>query len=61
MELGVYLVLDTEDEDGVHQLVESRHVTFDESRFPGAHVLKDYMDDERASDADFDTRKVFRD
>lgn len=36
------------------RIVESRHVTFDESRFPGAQSLTHYMSDEDSSDSDYD-------
>ena len=48
---GVYRVLIME-EDDIPRIVESRHVTFDEVRFPGASMLIDYMDDEDGSDDD---------
>ena len=49
---GIYKVLVTID-DGIPRIVESRHVTFDESRFPGAPALEEYMDDESSSDDDY--------
>ena len=51
---GVYKVLITTD-IGILRIVESRHVTFDESTFPGAPALEEYMYDESSSD---DCRKV---
>lgn len=53
LEHGIYKVLVT-DETGIPRIVESRHVTFDESKFLGAPSLVDYMDDEGASDSDFE-------
>lgn len=49
LEHGIYRVLIIDD-DGIPRMVESRHVTFDESKFPGAPELVEYMDDEDASD-----------
>ena len=49
LEHGVYRVL-LIDDDGIPQITESRHVTFDESKFPGAPSLDGYMDSEAESD-----------
>lgn len=54
LEHGIYKVLITGD-NGIPRIVESRHVTFDESRFPGAPALEEYMDDESASDDDYES------
>lgn len=43
LDYGVYRVLVKENESG-YRLVESRHVTFDESRFLGVSYLEDYID-----------------
>ena len=51
---GVYKVLITTD-IGIPRIVESRHVTFDESTFPGAPALEEYMEDESSSDDDYDS------
>ena len=51
LEHGIYKVLVTGD-DGTPRIMESRHVTFDESKFPGAPGLEEYMDDEVSSDED---------
>ena len=40
---------------GIPRIVESRHVTFDESTFPGAPALEEYMDDESSSDDYYDS------
>jgi len=50
---GVYRVLLT-DEDGVPRITESRHVTFDESSFPGAPALEDYAASEVESDESYE-------
>ena len=47
---GVYKVLVKEDSD-TYSIVESRHVTFDESRYPGTPGLKELMDEEVVSDS----------
>lgn len=52
LEHGVYDVLVT-DEHEVPRIVKSRHVTFDESVFPGAPYLENYWDDESAGDGNF--------
>ena len=46
---GVYKVLVASD-DGAPMVVKSRHVTFDESEFPGAKELEHYMSDEDSDD-----------
>jgi len=51
LEHGVYKVLFMDD-DGPPRIMDSRHVTFDESTFPGAPGLTDYMVDESASGND---------
>lgn len=51
---GVYRVLIT-DEDDIPRIIESRHVTFDESKFLGSNMLEQYMDDEVPSDDDYFT------
>ncbi len=51
---GLYMVLVDED-TGVPRILESRHVTFNESRFPGTKDLKHHMSDEEMSDDDFAT------
>lgn len=50
MDYGVYKVL-VKAEKNTYSLVESRHVTFDESRFPGAPDLEECMDEEVADDS----------
>lgn len=45
MERGVYMILITND-DGAPRIVESRHVTFCESRVDGAPALEEYTDDD---------------
>ena len=57
LEHGVYKVLIHED-DGIPRIVESRHVTFDESKFLGASSLEEYMDDEDDSDEEFETEET---
>ena len=52
---GVFRVLVT-DEDGIPQVIESRHVTFDESKFPGCPDLSQYMDDEYKSDHSYESK-----
>lgn len=37
------------DNDEISRVVRSRHVTFDESQFPGAHYLHHQMDEESLS------------
>ena len=54
---GVYRILVTDD-DGIPRITESRHVTFDESKFPGAPILEEYMDDEADSDDSYDPDSV---
>lgn len=49
IELGIYRVLITDD-DGVTNMLESPHMTFDESRFLGATYLTHYAADEVCSD-----------
>jgi hypothetical protein len=39
--------------DAAHRIVESRHVTFDESSFPGANSLSNHMSDEDPDDSDY--------
>ena len=51
---GVYRIL-VIDENGIPRITESRHVTFDEFAFPGAHVLEDFMNDECESDDTFES------
>jgi hypothetical protein len=51
-EHGIYKVLVCSD-DAAPRIVESRHVTFDESSFPGANCLSNYMSDENHDDSDF--------
>lgn len=51
---GVYRILVT-DEDEIPSIVESRHVTFDEFKFPGAPGLVDFMEDEVESDSSVDS------
>lgn len=55
LDYGVYRVLVT-GQDGMPNLVESRHVTFNQSKFPGLLELAEHMsmDDEASSDDDFD-------
>jgi hypothetical protein len=48
---GIYKVLVCRD-DREPQIVESRHVTFDESIFPGANCLLNYLSDEHPDDSD---------
>ena len=50
---GIFKVLII-DEDGIPCVKESRHVTFDESKFPGAPCLDEYLDDEAESDDTFE-------
>lgn len=45
LELGVYRIHVCKNEQVPH-IVESRHVTFDESAFPGAPTLQNWSDDE---------------
>lgn len=52
LERGVFSVLVTQ-ETGILQILESRHVIFDESKYPSAPSLVSYLDDEDASDYDF--------
>lgn len=52
LEHGVYRILEIA-EDGVPRLMESRHVTFDESMFPGAPALSDYSKNEVWTGRDF--------
>jgi len=52
LEHGIYRVLITED-DGIPRVVESRHVTFDESKFLGCPQLVQYWEDEISSDEDY--------
>lgn len=52
LEHGVYRVLIT-DENGIPKVTESLHVTFDESKFPGAPDLEDYVENESDSDERF--------
>lgn len=49
IQYGVYKILIT-DESDIPRIIESRHVTFDETRFPGAPNLISYMDDMDSSD-----------
>lgn len=42
-------------ENDIPRIMESRHVTFDESKFPGAPGLADFMDDEDVSDENFES------
>ena len=53
MEHGIYKVLITDDE-GFPKIVESRHVTFDETKFPGAPILAKHME-ESDSDEEYET------
>ena len=53
MDHGIYKAF-VLDKNGIHRIVESRHITFDESRFPGAPALEQYMDDESESDETFE-------
>jgi len=50
MDHGVYKVLVKEEHD-LYSIVESKHVTFDESRFPGAPDLEECMDEEVDDDS----------
>ena len=50
---GIYKVLVFDDE-GIPRIMESRHVTFDESKFLGASDLEEYMDDEADSDGTYE-------
>ena len=49
MNYGVYKLL-VKDSNGMYSIVESRHVTFDESNFPGVPELNIYMDKEEPED-----------
>lgn len=51
---GGYRLL-VNDDDGIPRIIESRHVTFDESTFPGALTLVNFMDDDAYSDEIFET------
>jgi hypothetical protein len=51
-EHGIYKVFMCSD-DAAPRVVESRHVTFDESSFPGANCLSNYMSDEDPDDSDY--------
>lgn len=46
---GVYRILVT-NEDGIPYVLESCHVTFDETKFPGPPSLADFMENEADSD-----------
>jgi hypothetical protein len=52
VEHGIYKVQVCSD-DAAPRIVESRHVTFDESSFPGANCLSIYMSDEVPDDSDY--------
>lgn len=56
LDYGVYRVLVT-GHDGMPKLVDSRHMTFDESKFPGLFELGEHMsmDNEALSDDDVNT------
>jgi hypothetical protein len=49
----IYKILVCRD-DSEPQIVESRHVRFDESMFPGANCLLNYLSDEHPDDSDCD-------
>jgi hypothetical protein len=49
-EHGIYKVLVCSD-DAAPRIVESRHVTFDESSFPGANCLSNHLSDEDPDDS----------
>lgn len=51
LEHGVYKVL-VSDNNGVYRIIQSQHVTFDESKFLGAEQLNDIMKDEVSDDDD---------
>lgn len=53
VEHGVYKVL-VKNESDEYSIRESRHVTFDETRFPGAPDLSDWSDGEPSSDTELD-------
>ena len=55
---GMYTVMLFDGGDDVPRLVTSRHVTFDEDKFPGLEALAETMDEIDASDTDFSTDKV---
>lgn len=57
MKDGVYMVLISDQYD-IPRVVDSRHVTYDESRFPGASAFDEYMADESAPDSDYDVEHV---
>lgn len=56
---GVYKLL-LQDENGTYHFVESRHVTFPETRFLGAGGLPSSLDEESSSDDEFTSESEIR-
>ncbi len=50
LDYGIYRILVHGNSVESHEIVTSRHVTFDEERFLGASYLENIMDEERSND-----------